>query len=340
MPRLEWFGVNIGHDPVYDPKLIAKAGFNAIRIVAQPHIDLREYNKRCHAEGVKVKACFPSESFNRWPGPTKIPYPEAADFYVTHYAAGTDGDFDVWGLGNECDGTDGVNKESSVLPADQFNALADAFLDRLPSAANVYAIGTVTGDPKRLAGYDLSRFDGLDNHAYAQWPNTVNAMLAGYNQYDAQFGLKTRIVSEFGWPSPDAAQRGQYIRDMARVFENNPKVRGVWVYCWELSQHQEPFGLTTGGGTKFTAAIPYIQELGYSPTAGSIPVPAPIPHFEFILGIKAKADELRARGVDVGEPLMPETYPWEGAKWSYQRTSRGKFEYDSTTNTVQFFSAQ
>jgi len=273
---MKYFGVNVGHDPVYRAKDIALVGFNSIRIVLQRHVYLRPYIEECHEAGLAVLGIITGESFDFREQGRQMTIDEAAVYYAGTYAADERGrNLDLLNIGNETDGQEGVNTDGSwTISADHFNRMKTAFVREF-RARNpgilLCGVGTVTGQPDRLDGYNLNGLDTLDNHAYAQWPETVGGMLGNYDR----FGLP-RIVSEFGWPDSDAAARGRYIRDMARALDALGVV-GAWVYCWSLNQHVQPFGVVDRRGG-FTAAIPFIQELGYGPGAVTSPiVPLPVP---------------------------------------------------------------
>lgn len=327
MPRLRYFGVNLGHYQHEDPAKLRAAGFNALRIPAMPDDqDLPAYLDACRQAGVAGGVVFSNETLAPFPS-----YQAAARYFrrwLREHAA-------LYFLGNESDAGP-ESAESSRLSAEAWNRLADAFRPAL-AGEPVYVIGTVTGDPNRLAGYNLAGFTGLDNHAYAQTPETVGAMLAGYDPLCAQFGLRERIVSEYGWPHPDPDLRGRYLAAMARAFEGLGLV-GAFVYCWDLAQHPQPFGVMDHGQP--TAAVPHLQALGYGDPPPAPPTEEHRPMYEFILGVRAEADRLRAQGVDVGEPLENETYPFPGAPYSFQTTTTGLFVYSAQGNVVHFFRAE
>lgn len=301
---MEYFGVNVGHDPVYRPADIARAGFSAVRIVLQPHVDLLGYVDECHMNGVAVLGQTARESFKVWAeGGRVMSYEEGAEFYTERY-----GHLDAWGILNEADGDPNVNTDGSwCVSQDEANHVLRAFVPRiraLGSSARIYAVGTVTGQPDYVAGIDLAGINALDNHAYAQWPDTVAGMLGNYGRFGAP-----QVCTEFGWPHPDPATRGRYIRDMARAMEAYG-LRAAFVYCWDLAQHPSPFGVVDHG--KFTKAVPPIQELGYAPQQGG----QPVPHFQ--LGFKDWHDRMPDL---IGDPLEDEWGPTMNI--SQQRTSTG-----------------
>ncbi len=279
--KLKWFGVNVGHDPVYDPVIIGSAGFNSIRIVGQRHVYLPPYIDQCHRTGVSVAMVLTyGESMALLEQNRRMTAQEAAEYYANTYVKREDGrNVDVWLIGNESNGHHGSNPESSVMSPEEWNDWAWYFVQAIRAKwddAPIYAVGTVTGDPDRVAEYRFHGFTGMDNHAYAQWPESVGGMLHNYDRYDAQYDFTGRILSEIGWPHSDPARRGTYIRDMVRVLEGWESefgvfCEGVWVYCWELRQHWQPFAVGTKDGVPLLEAWGPIKELGYSPAAPVMP---------------------------------------------------------------------
>lgn len=324
MGKMQWFGVNVGHDPVYHPADIAAAGFNSLRIVGQRHVYLRDYFGECQTYRVQPAMVICNESF-AFDGRNMTPT-EAAEYYAGTYAGRDDGrGVAVWMIGNETNGDAKVNPESGVLTADAFNEMARAFIAAIRArdeAVPIYAVGTVTGDPNRLEGYDFTGFTGLDNHGYAQWPETVQGMLGNYDRFDSQYGLQSRICSEFGWPDPSASARGQYVANMVQSFENLG-LAGAWVYCWELAQHAQSFGIGSQYGRPLEEALQFIRPLGYN-GAQSVEPPVIVPDppqtvLQFQRGFARLAVAL---GVDVvGQPTHPEFFPAPAICW--QKTTTG-----------------
>lgn len=330
MSRLQWFGVNVGHDPVYHPSDIAQAGFNSIRIVGQRHVYLRDYFGECQTYDIQPAMVICNESFN-FDG-RRMTWTEAAEYYAGTYAGRDDGrGVACWMIGNETDGVQGENPESGLMVVNEFNEMARAFISAIRArdeAVPIYAVGTVTGDPGRIDGYDFTGFTGLDNHAYAQWPESVQGMLGNYDRYDEQFGLTSRICSEFGWPSPDPAQRGQYVANMARSFESIG-LAGAWVYCWELAQHAQPFGIGSRFGQPLEEALQFIRPLGYTPgTQVAVEPPTSLPEPpvqppaepapEFVLGFNKWAT---LEPTLIGSALANERNV--APEWQTQPTSNG-----------------
>jgi hypothetical protein len=284
MMRLDWLGVNVGYDPVYSPGQIAAAGFNSLAIVAMKQTDLTGYVRDCERVGVVPCLCIAGGSLDGFAS-----VEEAAAHYASRYPT-----VRVWTLLNEADGQREVHDDGSwVMDDDEASRILRVFTRRFPRDVHLYAIGTVTGqpsyfnDPDGPGVLDLAGCDGLDNHAYAQWPNTVWSMLGNYDAIDARFGLRERVIREFGWPHPDPAERGKYIAGMVRAIEDGNDqrqregksvVRGMWVYCWADEQHVKPFHVND------PACLAHVRTLAYAP--GSTPSPPvfnPNPH-DFWIG--------------------------------------------------------
>ncbi len=329
--RLQFFGPNVGHDPVYHPSDIASAGFNSLRIVGQRHVYLRDYFGECQTYGIEPAMVICNESFN-FDG-RRMTYPEAAEYYAGTYAGRDDGrGVACWMIGNETDGVAGENPESGLMAVDEFNEMARAFLQSIRArdeAVPIYAVGTVTGDPNRLEGYDFTGFTGLDNHAYAQWPESVGGMLGNYDRFDERYGLTSRICSEFGWPDGSPSNRGQYVAGMAAAFETLG-LAGAWVYCWELAQHAQPFGIGSRFGQPLEEALQYIRPLGYTPGAQApvepaepLPEPPVQPAYVFAQGFLRMADRL---GTEiVGQAAGKQWFPSPGV--AFQQTTAGRLRW-------------
>lgn len=275
---LGFFGVNVGHDPVFRADQIRKAGFNDIRLVMQRRSDvnLSDYIKECHDNGVHVTGQIAKESLF-WRDQNRVmSAAEAADFYAWTYCQGSSGDLDALSVLNEADGDPNSNPESWCLPPQEADVYLKEFLTSVRHFNGnipMYAIGTVTAQPSYVRALNqevLRQYTALDIHAYAQWPNTVLGMIHNYDEFGMNY-----IVNEFGWPHPDPNERGRYIHDMVKAFESDLKILGASLYCYDLLQHPEPFGVVDHG--KFTTAIPHIQSLGYRgfPTLPHLPPTPP-----------------------------------------------------------------
>jgi hypothetical protein len=273
--RLKWFGPNVGYDPVFDPVRIGQAGFNSLAIVVTKEIPLHAYVDRCSAAGITICGTIAGGSLDGFANAS-----EAAEFYFKNYP-----EIAVWTILNEADGVRDVHQDGSwILDDDVASGILQAFRAAFPIKTPLYGVGTVTGDPAYFNDpdgpgvLDLSGYDGVDNHAYAQWPQTVWNMLRNYDFIDARFEMTSRVIREFGWPHPDPAMRGQYVRDMVRAIEQGndrrlaeglSTVDGMWVYCWDAIQHTSPFFVNDPN------CLRYIQELGYGPDV--VPEPGPTP---------------------------------------------------------------
>ncbi len=107
-------------------------------------------------------------------------------------------------------------------------------------------------------------------------------------------------------------------------------------------QGDQAFGLVDAQGRPRPAFQAFRETvaalLGESLEEEDVPPPPPGP--EFILGIKAEAERLRAKGIDVGTPLEHEVYPYQDSPYSYQTTTRGKFEYSRAAKVAHFYKAE
>ena len=331
--RLKYFGPNVGYaDTLFDPVAIGKAGFNAVAInlTKRDLSKLRIFIAKCHLIGIQVCGRVVGGSLDGYANPR-----EAALDYVTLGC-------DLLTIGNETDGSVDVNIDGSWIQSkNDWERMREAFVDVFRGTTPMYGPGTVTGDPEKLRPFTLGGLTGVDNHLYTATPDTIDDMLESYDQFDNTYGFKERLSSEWGWPVPDPEQRGQYVYDLIRATERMNDFRrvplvGMFPYCWDDVQHVQDFYLN------HPTIISHIKRLGYGPEEVPIvpPVIAPVNNFEFVLGVKAKAAELRAKGIDVGTPLMHERYPWEGVDFSYQRTTTGKFEWDTIAQVVQFYASK
>lgn len=318
--RLNFFGVNVGHDPVFRADQIRLAGFNNIRLVMQRRSDvnLGSYIKECHDNGVHVTGQIAKESL-WWKDQNREMSPaEAADFYAWTYCQKSSGDLDALSVLNEADGDPKENPESWCLSPQEANVYLAEFLKSVRHFNGdipLYAVGTVTAQPSYVRALDqsiLREYTALDIHAYSQWPNTVLSMIHNY----VEFGMKY-VVQEFGWPHPDPEERGRYIKSMVQVFESDPDIIGASLYCYDLSQHSEPFGVVDHG--VFTSAIVHIQDLGY--TGFPVKFPPPVPKGKFAAGLGfEKWGRLEPK--IIGEPIG-----WDetnvAPQWQTQATTNG-----------------
>lgn len=343
---LDWLSVNVGHDPVFRAKDIARGGFNSIRIVLQKHVDLFPYIAECHQEGLEVHGQIAHESLAS-NGKDMSP-DEGAILYANFYCVPENPvHLDSLSVLNEADADPNNNDGSWCLPPNEADTFLAAFLYRIRSVNRdipLYAVGTVTGQPSYVRALDqsvLRQYTALDIHAYAQWPNTVAEMIGNYDEFGMPY-----IVHEFGWPHPDPATRGEYIYNMVKTFENMGNVLGAGLYCWDLSQHPSPFGVVDHG--RFTAAIPYIQRLGYSPTGAIGPLPPSPPLLgQFIREFDFEKWWKMERNI-IGEPIgFDETNV--APQWQMQPTTKGIIQWvagkglafvtypDKNTNEVHIY---
>lgn len=305
MPALDCFAVQVGHHPKFDLTKIGQA-FNGVKWVLMQDWDNASYADKVRAAGLKAWGIVARESVGG------LSYEEAAKLYSPL-------NLDYITVGNESDGNPDVNYESWCMPPTDCAALLDAFAHNWPpnSITNLCAIGTVAGDgayvKNPVIADALPSYDFLDNHAYAQWPNTVGDMLDNYHTA----GLP-QVVGEFGWDSPnDPAGRGKYVRDMVRTFESLG-IAAASVYCWDKSQ----------GGQFYVndpKALPFIKELGYRAAQSVDP-----PHF--VLGFKEAHD---ANPALVGDPLENEWGAVEGI--SQQFTTTGLLTWARDPGIITFY---
>lgn len=293
---MDALGVQVGHYPAYGLREIGRAGFSCVKFVLmEDRTDwtVAGYVDACHAEGLQAWGIVARESLGA------LTFEAAA----RHYAR-VGSKLDYLTVGNENDGVPAENPMSWCIGIDECARLLTTFRTAFTGTTKLCAIGTVRGDgeyvKRLLARYPtaLGGYFAFDCHAYAQWPNTVAGMLANY-----QTGLPL-VVGEYGWPHPDPAQRGGYVRDMTEAFERLG-VQAAAVYCWAREQGE-------GFWIDDPAALPAIRSLGYGPVQSQ---PAPV----FVLGFKAAHD---ADPALVGEALEPESGPFPGL--SVQKTTRGE----------------
>lgn len=173
--------------------------------------------------------------------------------------------------------------------------------------------GLVSGQPSWASLVDWSPVDAICIHPYAKDPGTpdLDNLLDGYRLHG-----KPLWVTEY-----HARTRG-----MAAALRDDRRVRVALAFC--MTDRMVPgFGLLEDQAAlnDFKAAA-----------GGGQTVPA----YEYQLGIKAKADALRADGFDPGRPLEPETYPYENSPYSYQMGERGLFIYSKAANKVLFLESR
>lgn len=261
--RLTWFGPNMGYPPFdsIDPAVVGRAGFNCVVLNLTDHPSLPNYVLRCKAAGMAVVGRVVSGSLDRFPNPRT-----AARYYARMGPS-------VVTLGNEIDGHPDVNNDGSWFQSQaEWAAMRVPFVEEFEGVCSLYGPGTVTdtvpGEADELDLFPLQGLTGLDNHSYAQWPNTIMGLFGRFDRFDAQYGFTGRFCSEFGWPDADPAARGQYIVDMVRAVETGNEARiaagktpivAMLPYCWDRDQHSAPFYLN------HPRAIERIQMLGYGP---------------------------------------------------------------------------
>lgn len=257
---LNWFSVNAGHEPKYDPEKIAQAGFNGVHMVLQPSVSLQDYALRCHKAEIQLHGRIARESI------AAMSPSQAALYYAHLYCSPTviaNGEgVDTLSVLNEADGDPATSPESWCLSPQEADVYLEAFLHGIREVnpdIPLYAVGTVTGQPSYIEKLNLNilrQYTALDIHTYAQSPNTVRDMMSNYDRFNMNY-----VVNEFGNPYPDPHQRGQYILEMMHSFERYSDILGAAVYCWDLEQSPPNFGVVDHG--VYTPAVSYIQALGY-----------------------------------------------------------------------------
>lgn len=331
-------GTNVPSDGIIPAAEIADIYPNGVvRIVLQKKFYIREYLKTLKSFGLSVFACIARESLDGFSS-----VEEAADYYLTEYGTL----IDYLQVGNEWDHISGSSW--TMAPDDLYDLVYSFWKHPRLNGIPLILGGAVSGDPNALDRIyrTLPLLDGISIHPYGQRYSEGHVAPSGdfgvaetlfhtYQQKLASLGFDMKMyVSEYGVSSDQVGLDNQveYISGFAMMLRRSTAIVLGIHFC----QHNyQGFGVRDGReGIK--------RKLADNLRAAAINQQGDIKvaQYQFTLGILAKANELRAKGVDVGEPKEPETYPYPGSPYSYQFTTTGKFEYSTRANLAHFFKGE
>lgn len=257
LSNIECVGTNTGHEPDFSPDSIRGAGLNCDRIVLQQHNlpAVREYIRKSHARGTAIVGLLTRESFENPAKGYVTTYAQAMEKFLLNLIT-NDVALDYWQLWNEFDGT---GYESNTAGIDAVNEMievcATAILNK-DDTALLIAPSSVSGQANSYRGLRWEYFHYQAPHPYAKDVEDGNRMLTEYHE---MWG-KPFFITEFGWPNPDAIERGMYFHRMIEMFDDRGDVDGACWYCWSDVQHPQPFHLVNADNS-YTKAIPLIQDL-------------------------------------------------------------------------------
>ncbi len=318
------------------------------RFVLTPSVDLDEYFAELLNAGITPVAVIANESFEEGID-RRLGYSEAARLYFDWYWQ----HLRVLQVGNEWDHS---SDSSWTLGSNELYNLVGAFWEERQSSGlqdrtRIILGGAVSGDPNFLDTITdtLPLVDGISIHPYGQRANGVPAPSGNFG--DAEYLIqrykdklldlgqpKPIYVTEWGVSSDEVGEDAQadYCENFASMLRYNSDVVAAMHFC-----HHEYAGF---GEYRPDGSVKPVQERLRRVASGQNPFLRSLEGnsnmaYEFKLGIKTKAEELRAKGIDVGTPLENETYPYENSPYSYQFTTKGKFEYSKTANRAHFFLA-
>lgn len=301
-----------------------------VRIVGRREFEEVQYwyLKSLKDSGLKVWLCIAKESIG------DMSFKDAAYYYLYRYS----GFLDYLQVGNEWDHIS--NSSWTLSPDELFDLVYSFWSNPLIRDIPIILGGAVSGDAERLGDITrtLSLLDGISIHPYGQRASESHVAPSGdfgvaerlfdtYQSKLTQLGFNIKMyVSEYGVSSDQVSldKQAEYVGEFALMLRNSKTIYAGIHFC----QHNY---LGFGVRDRNEQIKPKLYNLLKSAAQGQVMA------YSFAFGIKDKADALKARGIDVGLPLEPETYPYPNSPYSYQFTTKGKFEYSKVANIVHFF---
>jgi hypothetical protein len=312
-----------------------------IRFVVRPSINQLPYLENLRVQGYLPLGIIANESFEAGLGSYAA---------LAHWIAETYGNW-FWGLqvGNEWDHR---SPSSWTLSEAELDALLWTFWNiRIARGGHWKLVlgGSVSGDPEnRMDEPDLEAVDYIAVHPYGQRPSedwnpgrpwgfgNVTDLIERYHLVAPG---KCVLVTEYGLPTQDFGDvvSADYHADMAAALEAYGRSRAWFAgyvpfaaadYMVDGYGFLDQSGKLKKQGHAFATMMKVLYPKG-------IVGDKEMPTFTFILGFKAKADEL-GREV-VGDPVEAEHDAWiNGHAARHQATTKGEMVYYKDLNIARF----